>query len=65
MLYVEAVTKVFQANFAGLHIDQVKDRAYEAGYEALTFNNEVYVKAEYGNVWIKTPFVLSDFVAMN
>lgn len=59
MIYTEAATKVFR-DFQGGNLEEVKNRAYKAGYEAFSFNGEIYVSLADQNAWIKTIFKIED-----
>jgi CMP-N-acetylneuraminic acid synthetase len=59
-MYTEAVTKVFRVHDQTLDLHGAKVTARQAGYDALSFNGDIYIRSE--KKWHKTPFVIQDFV---
>ena len=64
MMYTGGIRKIYTPpSHSGKLID-AKHWADDSGYEAFTFNGDVYVKVENSRVkraWCKSPFRVSDF----
>ena len=61
-MYTKGIRKIFTSQrTAGTSLNKTMDDAIAAGFTVLTFNGDIYVTTEVGNLWIKTAFELSDF----
>lgn len=60
MTYTEGATKVFRVFDNSLDFHESKVLAHRAGYKALSFNGEIWVR--YQRKWYLTPFLIHDFV---
>lgn len=63
--YTEAIRKVFDApNQAGIDLRQMCKKAEAAGYKALNFNGEIWIRSGPNTtIWSLSPFSIDDFVA--
>ncbi len=60
MNYTEGATKVFRVLDNSLGFHESKVLAHQAGYKALSFNGEIWIR--FDRKWHLTPFLISDFV---
>jgi hypothetical protein len=59
-VFTKGVLKIF-INHQGFDIEEAKDKCFKSGYEALSFNGDIWVNLGVKDAWFKTPFTLSDF----
>jgi len=60
MIYTEGVTKIFR-NMQGYDLDECQDKAYKSGYEAMSFNGDIWVLSGNSYIWVRTCLRLQDF----
>ena len=59
-MYTEGIRKIYSCQIGIGHIDKICILAEEAGYKALTWNGQIYVKVK-DDAWLKTEFTIDDF----
>lgn len=60
MAYTDGIDKIYRNNVAGIEKTEVFKQARKAGFDAVTFNGQIYVMTS-TNTWVLTPFTLDDF----
>lgn len=59
-MYTSGIRKVFTCLDISLELDDVADLAVKAGYHALNYNGDIYIRLT-KECWIQSPFRVSDF----
>ena len=45
----------------GYDLDECQDKAYKSGYEAMSFNGDIWVLSGTSDIWVRTCLRLQDF----